>query len=84
MCSQTAVPTVSELPQEGLQRGSDLDLSAAKRHVDRSAHAESLAPAPVMVRFRFTTSMSPLTDHLPNVGTVSIIYWRMPETSRLT
>ena len=78
------IPGVLNLPWEGLQRGSALEVSTIKQHVDGSAHAESLAPAPVMVCYRFTTSTPPFADHLHNAGSVSVIYRRMSEVTSLT
>ena len=70
-----AVPKVSKLSQEGLWRGGALEVRGVEQHVDGSAQSESLAPASVTVCCCFTASRPPLTDYLPNVDSVSVIYW---------
>ena len=84
VCSpQPAVPTVSQLPQEDFRRGSALEVSVVE-HVGESTDTVSLTPAFVTVCCCFAATMPPLTNHLSNVDSVSVISWIMSGTTWLT
>ena len=58
----------SKLSQGDLERGGVLEVSEIKQHVHGSIGAEPPAPASVVVRYRFPTSMPLPADRPLNVG----------------